>query len=187
MLSVRRRRRNVSASTSARPTSEQREQQPLRRRRRPLEEAVRLLEDREAERVRVELPVHVERRADDEVEAVRGRGGERDEVHAPPLEHERGADEEERRDVDEVPLLDARLEDRREVRGLHRGVEAEADEPGERRRSGTMRSSRVRSSPRAGTRPASPTTSGIDADPDRERAGRPVAEMKIGASSSCTR
>jgi hypothetical protein len=93
--------------------------------------AVRLLQDREAERVRVQLHAHLERRADDEIEAVRGGGAERDEIRAPVLEDEGSSDEEERGDVDEIPLLDARGEDRREVRGFHAGVEREADDAGE--------------------------------------------------------
>ena len=96
---------------AATPPSEDADQQPLRARRRPLVVAVRLLEDREAERVRVELHAHLERRADDEIEAV---GGRRPRAR-PRLTRRRSktsavADEEERRDVDEVALLDSRRE-----------------------------------------------------------------------------
>ena len=84
------------------------------------EEPVRLLQDREAERVRVQLDAHLIRRRDEiqrtSPSSRRGCKGVR--IDAAALEHERRADEEERRDVDDVSLLDARGEDGREIRRL---------------------------------------------------------------------
>ena len=93
------------------------DQQDANEVRRPREVAVALLEDREPECVRVQLDTHLVRvlrdvieRVPDEVEGVRTGGSQADPTHAAPREDERCADEEERRDVDEVSLLDARRE-----------------------------------------------------------------------------
>src|SRR4029077_2947993 len=98
----------------------------------PVEGEVRLLQDRQAERVRVEADVHLARRPYDEVADVDGGSEERSEVDPAPFEHEGGADEEQRGDVDEVAFLDPRCEVVGEVRGLHACVEPESDQTGGR-------------------------------------------------------
>src|SRR5439155_23972753 len=91
-------------------SEEHREQHRLGSVGRPFVEAVGLLEDRKTEGVRVELAVHEEGRADDEVKGVCGGCRERNEVHATSVENERRADEEQRRDVAEIPALESGIE-----------------------------------------------------------------------------
>src|SRR3954449_13425666 len=74
--------------------AEKEQKDPLRECRCPFEESVRLLEKREAERIGIELRVHVERRPDDEVEAVQNGACQGVRVDAPAMKNERREDEE---------------------------------------------------------------------------------------------
>src|SRR4051812_2550000 len=112
---------------------------------------------------------------DDEVEAVHNGDSQRVRVNAPAVEDERREDEEERCDVDDVPLFDPSLELRREIRGLHPGVETESDYRSDRGAAHHAQLSRPLLAARR-EEPGETEDEGHDADPDRERSDGPVSK-----------
>ena len=153
-------------------TREHHQQQRVSPARRQAEPAVPRLEDGEAGRVAVELDVHLVVGPLGHVEDEEGGRHDGEQAEPRSLEEERGADEEDRRDVDQVPLFDEGREHGRDVRGLHGRVPDEPDHA--RRRDGDERSLGLR--PDEPPRPNERCETGDDrqqAEPDRERAHGP--------------
>ena len=138
---------------------------------RPLRDPVREGSDREAVRLVVRIAVERIRSRGDEVEREHRRRDGRQDARPAALEHERGSDEEERHDVDQVPLCDHDREGRREIRRLDRGVQPEHDESGDAQRR-ERRSAFVRllTLPRE---PDDPRDERQDPETDRKSAGGP--------------
>ena len=108
--------------------AEQRDEADLRGGRVELEIAVPLLEDRKPRRVVREVLAHLVRRGQDEHEDEGRRCCERDWMQPPAFQPERRAGEEQRSEVDEVPLVGVRREGDRDVRRLDRRVQPEPDD-----------------------------------------------------------
>ena len=136
---------------------------------------IRHLDDRQARRVRVDVVEELVRlHGHDQVCDEADRAGEGHEAQPRSLQPERGADEEQRTQVDQVSLLDARGEDGGEERGLVGRVEAEADDRGE----DDAREGAHLGGPRLGAwsrQRRQPDHSRQQTDADRERPGRPHA------------
>ncbi len=145
--------------------------------------AVQPLQNREARRVRVEVLRVVVRRRVDQVPDGRGRQQDGDRARPAGDHPARGHREDDRRDVDQVSLLDSDREVRREVRRLHGGVQTERDD-----RSDEGRGERafVGQAPPGTEQPRQRDEDRQNADADHEGAGRPEpvreqAVMEVGA------
>ena len=85
-------------------------------------------QDGEARRVEEGRDLHVVRRRRHEIQRERRRREECDQRRSPPLENQSRPDEEQRREIDEVPLDEARDAQGGDVSRLGGGVEAERDD-----------------------------------------------------------